>query len=153
MSSIKPSDGGGEIDGAEEVRGALIVPRGNGAALFELGKEVLDQMACFVQVFIVCAGDCSVGFWRDDDGFACFAQRFNHPFIGIKGFVGNDRVCVHAGQQRVGTVKIMGLSWREMEAGRVAQRIAGGMYFCGQAALAAPDRLLRLIPPFAPAAC
>src|SRR6185437_5518880 len=112
-------------------------------------------MSRLVQVLIIIIGTCdfSVGFWRDDDGFACFSQRFNHPFIGIKRFVGNDRVCVNAGQQRIGAVKIMGLSWREMKAGRVAQCIAGGMYFSGQAALAAPDRLLRLIPPFAPAAC
>lgn len=35
-----------------------------------------------------------------------------------------------------------GLSWREMKAGRVAQRIAGGMYFSGQAALAVSESLL-----------
>lgn len=110
-------------------------------------------MSRLVQLFIVCAWDGSVGFWRDDDGFACLSQRFNHPFIGITRVVGNDRIRVNAGQQRIGAVKFMGLSRREMKAGRVAQRIAGGMYFCGQTAFAAPDAFRRPVPPFAPALC
>ena len=40
--------GHGEVDGAEEVHRPLVVPRGNRPELLQLGKEVLDQVACLV---------------------------------------------------------------------------------------------------------
>jgi len=43
-------------------------------------------------------------------------QRLDHPFIGIKGLIGNDRVRINAGQQGIGSVKVMRLSRGEMNA-------------------------------------
>jgi len=40
-----------------------------------------------------------------------------------------------------------------MKACGIAQRIAGGVDFCGQPSVVAPDGFLRLLPPFAPALC
>jgi len=37
-------------------------------------------------------------------------QRLDHPFIGIKDLIGNDRVRINAWQQSIGFVKIMRLS-------------------------------------------
>jgi len=50
-----------------------------------------------VEVLIVFPWGGSVGFGWDDDGFPCFSQRFNHPFIGIEGFIGDDGIRVNAG--------------------------------------------------------
>jgi hypothetical protein len=38
--------------------------------LLESSKEILDQMPRPVQIFIVGAFGCSVGFWRNDDTLA-----------------------------------------------------------------------------------
>ena len=96
MSSIKPGGCSGKIDGAEKVYGAFIIAGGDRAERFESGEEVLDQMPRLVQVFIVYAGDLSVGLGRDDDGFSRLLQWLDHPFIGIKGLIGNDRVRINA---------------------------------------------------------
>jgi hypothetical protein len=47
----------------------------------------------------------------------------------------------------------MRLPRREIETGRIAQRIDGGMDFCAQPAAAAPDGLCVAPPFFAPALC
>lgn len=41
------------MDGAKEVDGGLVVACGDGAVLLESSKEVLDQMAGFVQVPVI----------------------------------------------------------------------------------------------------
>ena len=120
MSSIKPSDGGGEIDGAEEVCGAFVVACGDRAELLESGEKVLDQVSCPVQGFIVGAVGFSVGFWRDDDILARLLPRLDHPFIGVKGLVSNDRVGVNAGQKGSGPSKVMRLSRRQMKSCGIA---------------------------------
>lgn len=120
MSSIKPCNGGGERDSAEEVGGARVVAGGNRAELLESGEKVLDQVPCSVQVFVVFAGGFSIRFWRDDDGLARSLQRLDHPFIGIKGFVGDDRVGVNAWQKGLGPVQVMRVSWRKMKPSGIA---------------------------------
>ena len=55
MSSIEPDDGSGEINGSEEVTGRFVVACGNGAILLEFTEEILDQMACLIQLLVVIA--------------------------------------------------------------------------------------------------
>jgi hypothetical protein len=69
-------------------------------------------------------------------------QRFDHPFIGIEGFVGDHDVGVDGGKQQIGAVEIMSIAGSESEAGWIAERIDGGIDFGGQPAFAAPDRLV-----------
>src|SRR5690349_12076785 len=45
VSLIKPDDSGGEINSAKEGCGAFIVSGGDGAVLYEFGKEILDVAA------------------------------------------------------------------------------------------------------------
>ena len=80
------------MDRAEEIGGALVIACGNSAELFESGEQVLDQVPCPVQGFIVFALEGSVGFRRDDDARACLLNRLDHPFIGVKRLVRDDRV-------------------------------------------------------------
>lgn len=61
VSSIKPGDGGGEIDRAEEVSGTLIVTYGNGAAMLEAGEKVLDRGP------VLCPALCRLRGWVFDE--------------------------------------------------------------------------------------
>ncbi len=58
------------MDGAEESGGSLIVASGNGPVLLELGEEVLDEVASFVQVRIVFALHLASSNAGDDDRLA-----------------------------------------------------------------------------------
>jgi hypothetical protein len=85
--------------------------------------------------FSICLG-------RDHGGFAGLRQWLQYPFVGIVALVRNDEGCCQSGQQRVGSFSVAGLSRRQQEAGRVAQRIHRGMNFRAQPAFAAPERLV-----------
>lgn len=153
MSSIEPDDGGGEIDGGKEVLPAFVVPCSNGSELLEFGKEVLDEVAGFVEIGVIGARRLAVGAgwnnWNDPHLF----EGLDHPLVGIVSFVGKESASLQAWQQGVGTDQIVDLPGREMEARWVAQGIGGGVDLGRQPTLAAPNRLLLAIPPFAPALC
>lgn len=153
MSSIKSCDEGVKIDGTEEVGSTFVVACGNSAESSESNEQVLDQVPCPVQVFIVLAFEGSVGFLGNDDALARLLQRLDHSFVGVKRLVRDDHVRVNAGQQGIGSVKVMRLSWREMKICGVAQCISCRMDFRSQPAFAPPDRFLYTMPPFAPALC
>ena len=53
MSSIKPDEGGGEIDGAQEGLGAFVVAGCDSSERLEFGEEILDQMPCFMPFLVV----------------------------------------------------------------------------------------------------
>lgn len=155
MSSIKPDDGSGEIDGAEESLGAFVVAGGDASELLEFCEEVLDQVSGFVHFRIIGALFFPVFLWRYDALDACLFQQIENPLLRVIGLVGQKRpnVFEKIGQQDIGPFQIMSLSRRQMKAGRVAQSIARSVYFRRQPAFAAPDALFRFVPPFAPAAC
>ena len=56
MSSNKPDDGCGHVNGAEKGFGQFIVTGGNGSILLEFGKEILNQMLILVPVSVILAG-------------------------------------------------------------------------------------------------
>lgn len=151
MSSIEPNDRSGQINGAEEVAGGLVVAGGDAAILLELGEELLDQVTRPVQVFVIVTRLFAAALGRNDDAFARVLQPIDHPFLGIVGFVGNNGGCLNARQQRIRAVQVVRLPRRQMKTGRVAQGIDGGMDFRAQPAAAAPDRFGASF--FAPALC
>lgn len=55
MPSIKPDISPGKKYSAEKVSGSFIVPCGNGAELLEFEEEILDEMAGFIELFIISA--------------------------------------------------------------------------------------------------
>ncbi|MGZ9203830.1 MAG: hypothetical protein ACXW37_07390 [Nitrospira sp.] len=107
MSSIKPGEGGGEIDGTKD-GGTFVVAGGDGAELPESREQVLNQMPCSVEVLIVFAWGCPVRFGWDDDDLARSLQRLDHPFIGIKGLIGNDRVRIMPSASQVAWIYYSG---------------------------------------------
>jgi hypothetical protein len=79
-------------------------------------------------------------------------ERFDHPLVGIEGLVGDHDLGRYAGKKYISAFQAMSLPWREMEAGRIAERINGAIDLGAQSALAAPDRL-RSVFLSAPALC
>ena len=141
------------MDGGEEVAGGLIVAGCDGAKLLELGEEILDQMPGLVEVFVEGARRLAALARWDDGRLAGFGQRFEYPLVGIERFVGDERLGLKVGQQGIGSGQIVRLTAGEMKAGRIAERIDGGVDLGGQPALAAADRLILAQFLGAPAAC
>jgi len=75
------------VNCGEEISGGFVVARCDGAILLEFAEEVLDQMARLVGVLIEIALDLAVALGRDHDRLSPCQQRFDHPFVGIEGFV------------------------------------------------------------------
>ena len=141
------------MDGGEEVARGFVVACGDGAELFELAKEVLDQTAFGVERLFISAWRRPIVLRRDDRHLSCLLERLEHPLFGIERLVGDEHVGLHLGQERIGPFQIVRFPARQQEAGRVAKRIRDGVDLGAQSAARAPDRLIRT--PFlrAPALC
>ena len=59
------------MDGSQEVTSSLVIAGCNGSELFEFAKEILDQMPCLVQVFVIEPPILARTFWRDDGCLPC----------------------------------------------------------------------------------
>jgi hypothetical protein len=153
VSSIEPNDGGGELNGGEEVSPGLVVSGGNGTKLLELGEEVLNQAACPVEIAIVIPGLAAIGLGGDHCRLACSGQRHDDPFIGVERFVADQHIGLHVRQQMIGADQIMRLTAGEEEVDGVAQRIDQGMDLGAQSAARATDRLVLAGFFWAPALC
>src|SRR6516225_4063555 len=137
----------------EEVSGGLVIAGGDGPELLELANEILDEMACFVQLFVKISLLLAIALGRDHRGLPRRQERLDHTLIGIEGFVGQHGICFHLRQERVGALQIMRLTTGQEERKRVAQRVDREMDFCAQPAFAAPDRLIFAVFFWAPALC
>jgi hypothetical protein len=76
----------------------FLISGGDGMELLEPRKKVLDQVPGTVEILIVFTWGCSVGFGCDGDDLARSLQRLDHPFVGTKGLIGNDRMRSNARQ-------------------------------------------------------
>jgi hypothetical protein len=141
VSSIEPNHRSDAIDGAEEVSSGLVIAGGDAKKLFELGKEIFNQVPGFVEVYVVLTRlftrACAL---RNDDVFARLAQWLDDALVYIVRLVRNDCLCGPVLEQNIGTFQIMCLSRRQMKADWIAQCIHGGMNLRTQAASAASDR-------------
>jgi hypothetical protein len=123
MSSIKPNNSGGQVNGGEEVACGFSVSRRNGPVLLEPGEEILNEVARFISVPIEIARRLPAGLGWDDGGLIGCGQRFDHALIGIERLVGDQRVSLHVRQQVVGPHQIVRLAAGQVEADRVAEGI------------------------------
>lgn len=73
--------------------------------------------------------------------------------MGVVSLVCDDGLRGRVLEQNISAPEVMGLSWREKKACRVAQCIDRGMDLGPQPASAASEGLFVWIPPFAPALC
>lgn len=121
------------MDRSEKIPSGFVVARGDGAKLLEPAKEVFDQAANFIEVFVVWARLFAVGLCGNDWFYCGVAQGFDHPLVGA--------------------LEIMCLSGREMEARRIAQRVHRSVDFRAQSAFTAADRVVFAVFFCAPALC
>src|SRR4051812_36222668 len=89
----------------------------------------------------------------DHRRLAGFSERLEHALVRIERFVGNERLGFKLWEQGIGSGQIMLLTPGEMKAGRIAERIDGGVDFRAQPSARASDGLI--LTPFlrAPALC
>ena len=141
------------MDAPQKVARSLVVARSNSPVLLQACEEVLDQMARLVQMAVIFAWLFAPRSRRNNNGLALVDQRLDQSDMGVVGLVCDDglRRCVL--EQDIGSLEVMGLSWREKKARRITQCINRGMDLGAQAAPAASDCLLFWPPPFAPALC
>ena len=78
--------------------------------LLEPAVEVFNEMAGLVHLVVEGARGFAVALWRNDEGFACREQGLEDALVGIEGFVGQQSIGLHAGQQSIGALQIMGLT-------------------------------------------
>ena len=103
-----------------------------------------------VGVFIIITQEFPVCFGRDDRAGAAHIEFFEHP-IRVERLIGQESVEVHAIDQRLDPLYVVGLAGQENKVGKVAERIDQSNDLGGQSAARAPDGLI-LSPPFAPLA-
>lgn len=65
------------MNGDEEVGGGLVISGRDSAVLLELGKEVLDQVACLVQLPVVLPSLMASACGRDHHRLAGILQRLD----------------------------------------------------------------------------
>jgi hypothetical protein len=141
------------MDRGQEIPRRLVVTSRNRPELFELTKEILNPMACFVQLTTIGAWLFAVGPGRNHGRLARLRQRLKHSLLGIVAFIGKDDRSRERRQQHIGSVQVAGLSECQQKAGRVAAGIDSGVDLGAQPAFAAPDRLVPAVFFFAPALC
>ena len=47
-------------------------------------------------------------------------ERMDHSLVGIESLVGQQSVRLHLRQEGIGTLKVMGLAWRQQKGDRIA---------------------------------
>jgi len=89
----------------------------------------------------------------DGDFDAGGLEDIDHAFLSVVSAIGKQRAepADDLGQQCIGAVEVVEMAGRQVEGDRIAERIAQSMQLGAQSAFAPTDRLLRPVPPFAPA--
>jgi len=77
------------MDAGEEVPGGFVVSGSDGAELLEFCEEVLDQVACFIDVTIIGSGDFAICFGRNYNGLVFIGEQDDDPFVGVECLVGD----------------------------------------------------------------
>ena len=95
----------------------------------------------------------AIGLGWDDRRFAVSSERLDHPLVGVKRLVGDQRVSLHVWEQMVSPSQIVSLGPSKEKAGGITQRINDGVDFGAQSSSGAPDRLILSDFFWAPALC
>jgi hypothetical protein len=119
-ASIEPNDSSGEVDCSEKIPRGFVVACGDGALLFELAEEVLHEMSRLVGVLVEIPLSFAVASGRNNERLSAGEQRFNHTFVSLEGFVSQQGIGRHVGQQRVGAPQIVNLTRRQQKPQRIA---------------------------------
>ena len=72
--------------------------------------ETLDEMACFVQLFVKIARRLAIAFGRDYWRLFGRQERFDHTLVGIERFVCQHDIGFHLREERICAFEIMRLT-------------------------------------------
>src|SRR3954452_25412129 len=102
---IEPRRDAGEVDGAEEVGGAFVLARSDGPVLLQLGNEVLDRVARFVEALGPPRARGAVGntLWRTDGGAFGVPAISRQKKAAARGRLDQTKAC-HGGRRTPGRV-------------------------------------------------
>lgn len=108
MSSIKPDNDSSKINCGQKVPCPFIVACGNPSILLELGKEILNQMSCFVQVSIILTLNSTVALRRDNRCFTLLFKSLKHALISIVSLVGQECIGSKLIEEDIGSIQVTG---------------------------------------------
>ena len=129
------------MNSGKKIPGELVVARGDGAEVFELVEEALDEIAFAVERVVACTLDFAIGLWGNHGGDVPPLESVDQR-IGVIGLIGEQGAWIGAVDQRLRASQIVRLPWREHQFDRIAQGIDQGMDFGRQSAAGSADRLL-----------
>lgn len=85
---------------------SFVVPRCNATVLLQASKEVLDEMARFVQVLVVAAFFFAVPTAWDDYLLALLQERVHDPLLCVIAFVGKNCSSWNGCKQYISTFEV-----------------------------------------------
>ena len=98
------------MDCSEERCGAFIVSGCNGAELLEFFEEIFNQMARFIELFIVIPLIFTIRFRGDNGLYIRGLQRNNNTIIGIIGLIRQKSLRLYLRQKNIRSIQITGLT-------------------------------------------
>jgi hypothetical protein len=110
------------MNSGEESLGELVVPRGDGAEMFELVEKTLDEIAFAVKGEVAQARGFSVGFGWDDWGDRSIVEGADEG-VGVEGLVGDQSARIDGFDQRFGTSQIVILARAEHHLDGIAEGV------------------------------
>ena len=109
MSSVEQDDGCSKVYAGHEVDGELVVARGYSSELLKFVEEPFDEIALFVQVFVIVAPGFAVALGRDRRLDTSRLEGVDEP-IRVISLVGDDGLGVDIGQEVVHGMNVVGLA-------------------------------------------
>ena len=140
------------MDSCEEVSSGFFVAGCDGSELFESIEETLDEVAFGVEGEVACAVELAIGLGRDHRLDAAHGQGFDET-VGVVTFVGDEGLRLDFGQERFGLGDVVGLTARQADRQRIAERIDDGVDLGRQSAARPPERFRPAVFLGAPALC
>ena len=130
MSSrdIRPEDKAADLHGGQERGGPFGVAGSQTPPTLEVAHGVLNQMAQFVEVFVIVALNESVLLGRDHR-IHPLSRRLFEDGVGVVAPVGQKMVCGYSCDQVARLGAIRRGTWRHKNSDRHTVRIHGQMYF------------------------
>ena len=128
----------------------LFVSRGYCSEFLDLCEVVFDEVPPLVGMFVVVARNLSVCLGRDDRRRAACIELGEEP-IGVERLVGQQRIEMHASDQRRDAFDVMRLTRQQEKIEQVSLGVDERNDLGCQSAPRAPDGLM-LSPPFEPLA-
>lgn len=106
MSSIEPDDSCHKVNATQERISSFVVPRRDATVLLQASKEVLDEVALFVQVLVIATFFFAVPTTWDDYLFSLLQERVHDPLLRVIAFVGKNCSSGNGCKQHISTFEV-----------------------------------------------